>query len=407
MFGWIFKQQSLKCLLNICCTILAIIFLLHEFYNFLFLQPTTSSTKEIHLSANIFPVVSLCPEPAFNLNNLNHHGYKGVFKYYTGNLPNPDKPRGPATETYSGWGGKGRMNQTELLKNLSTGLRVSDMVRKARFLYKDPEMNYNYGEAIRSEAAVVYPIGQCLHLSIPRNIEKEAIMKLSIKFNNTFMTNIKDVGVYLKNPNNDVGFLPSPYKINGDRFVPKAEVAYFIKGFVTEHMEDITNCKVYKKMDEFGTCKVDEIREKLTILIGCVPFWFTDMPGICGPLNISQSLAGSVYDMLFDIYAQNFPSRCKDPCTSVHYEAKHESTSPRETSSIFFIFHQKAILSSSQLVVDGFTLVNRVGGIIGFCRNVFWVLVLLTGVTNIFHRFWDYISVVKMQMRQSQNKSAL
>ena len=76
-------------------------------------------------------------------------------KYYTGNLPHPDMARGSAFGTYSGWGGKAQMNQTEFVKNLSTGLRISDMVRKARFLYKGPEMNYNYGEAIRSVAAVV------------------------------------------------------------------------------------------------------------------------------------------------------------------------------------------------------------------------------------------------------------
>jgi hypothetical protein len=41
------------------------------------------------------------------------------------------------------------------------------------------------------------------------------------------------------------------------------------------------------------------------------------------------------------------------------------------------------MLSKTQLVVDGFTLFNRIGGIIGFCRNILWLLFLFSGLYKI------------------------
>ena len=95
-----------------------------------------------------------------------------------------------------------------------------------------------------------------------------------------------------------------------------------------------------------------------------------------------RDLAGAVYNILFDIYAQSYPSKCKEPCTFHSYQAEHKSKDPRKGGSIFFIFDQTAISSETHLVIDGFNIVNRIGGIIGFCRNIFWFLLFLTGLSK-------------------------
>ena len=80
--------------LSILCTILALSFLTYEFYIFIFKKPTLISTKKIHLWENIFPEVSICPEPAFSLADLNSNGYNGVYMYYVGNMYMTNTQRG-------------------------------------------------------------------------------------------------------------------------------------------------------------------------------------------------------------------------------------------------------------------------------------------------------------------------
>ena len=84
---------------------------------------------------------------------------------------------------------------------------------------------------------------------------------------------------------------------------------------MTEELQDDAGCQVYKNVDEYGTCRNKEIRFRMKNLIGCIPIWFTDKPEKCGPLNISGDLAGGVNDILFNIYAQSYPSKCREPCT--------------------------------------------------------------------------------------------
>ena len=59
-------------------------------------------------------------------------------------------------------------------------------------------------------------------------------------------------------------------------------------------------------------------------LIWYIPIWFTEKPDRCGPLNILRNLAGAVYDILFEMYAPSYPSKCKEPCTFVRYQAEHK-----------------------------------------------------------------------------------
>ena len=218
------------------------------------------------------------------------------------------------------------------------------------------------------------------------SIVDQNIFRVTIWLKKELPSNLSNIGIFLIDPNNNVAFLPSPYKISEFRFFPNTEVTYFISTTVTEHLESASDCKIYKAQGEYRDCRVMEIREQLTDLIGCVPVWFTGAPETCGPLNITQSTARSAYDFLVDVYAQNFPSRCKVHCTSVKFEASHKSTaSTLDRNAIFLFFDQDVLQIKSQLVVDGLSLINRIGGIIGFFRNLLWLLLIITGVFKTFY----------------------
>ena len=50
---------------------------------------------------------------------------------------------------------------------------------------------------------------------------------------------------------------------------------------------------------------------------------------------------------------------------------------------MFIVYDQVVDVTRSQLVIDTFTLVNRLGGCIGFCKEILWMTLLLAGITNI------------------------
>ena len=206
---------------------------------------------------------------------------------------------------------------------------------------------------------------------------------------------IDNIGVYFNDPNTDVDFLPSPFKITGERYVRDREVTYSVKAYITEELDVKSGCKVYKKKDSYRKCRNDEIKTQMNDLIGCVPIWFTENPGKCELVNMSRDAAGSLYDTLFDIYSKHYTSRCEEPCTSVTYKIKHISTDPRNGGSIFFVFDQSAVLTKTHLVISGFSLVNRIGGIIGFCRNILWFLLFLTGISRLIDIIKAHISFSK------------
>ena len=390
------------------CTILALLFLVIEFYNFFFMKPTSSTNEKIRLHQKYFPTISICPEPAFSQEALDKNGYKAVWRYYVGRLPSPTYSRSNATEVFLGWGGTNKINQTQLLHIVSRYNIVKDLINNTYFSYKDLN-GITQRQTVNpvEEVDVVYPVGKCVYLTPHPSILDQNIFRVNIWLKKELPSNLSNIGIFLNDPNNNVGFLPSPYKISEFKFVPNTEVTYFISTTVTEHLESASDCKVYKAQSEYRDCRVMEIREHLTDLIGCVPLWFTGAPKTCGPLNITQSTARSAYDFLVDVYTQNFHSRCKAPCTSVKYEASHKSTDSRlDRNAIFLFFDQDVLQIKSQLVVDGLSLINRVGGIIGFCRNLFWVLLIIIGVSKTFYALKtdivDCFRCQKMRIKSSQ-----
>ena len=58
---------------------------------------------------------------------------------------------------------------------------------------------------------------------------------------------------------------------------------------------------------------------------------------------------------------------------------------------MFLVFDQVVDVSRSQLVVDGFTFVNRLGGTIGFCKELLWTVLLIWTAFSIGKKFMNMI----------------
>ena len=97
-----------------------------------------------------------------------------------------------------------------------------------------------------------------------------------------------------------------------------------------------------------------------------------------------------MFDLLFELYSGLYTSQssqCPPPCTSLHYQAYHKSTDAKAGGmQMFIVYDQVVDVTRSQLVIDTFTLVNRLGGCIGFCKEILWLTLLLAGITNIIKK---------------------
>ena len=128
-------------------------------------------------------------------------------------------------------------------------------------------------------------------------------------------------------------------------------------------------------------------------MLGCVPLWFTDSPGPCGPLNISREAVTSAYDLFYGLYIGKYPSRCKHPCNRVHYKVSHKSKDPKENGrQLFIVFRQEVDVVRTQLVINTFNLVTRIGGLIGFCKEVLWIILLTAGTYQFFLKMSSFIA---------------
>ena len=114
-------------------------------------------------------------------------------------------------------------------------------------------------------------------------------------------------------------------------------------------------------------------------MIGCIPLWFTDNPTQCGPFTLTTEARTAVFDLLFDLYSGLYTSQssqCPSPCSTSTYQAQHKSTDVKsEGMDMFIIYDQVVEVSRAQLVTNTFTLVNRLGGCIGFCKEGFFIFI--------------------------------
>ena len=71
------KDQSIKRLLNFLFSIIGTILIFQELYNYLYLATTSLEKTSTFISIQHMPEIILCPEPSFRINELQEMGFKG------------------------------------------------------------------------------------------------------------------------------------------------------------------------------------------------------------------------------------------------------------------------------------------------------------------------------------------
>ena len=91
-----------------------------------------------------------------------------------------------------------------------------------------------------------------------------------------------------------------------------------------------------------------------------------------------------VYDLMNVFNTGTFKSKCLPPCTSVEYTVAERNTEVVKNGmeDIYIEIDQNVQVVRTFFVVDLLTLLNRLGGTIGICKEVLWCILILVGVVE-------------------------
>ena len=113
---------------------------------------------------------------------------------------------------------------------------------------------------------------------------------------------------------------------------------------------------------------------------------FSGSSQTCGRLFYpSPGTAQELADLLERFWHGGETSQCPKPCRTVEYESRFTNFNPNTQWGIGLVFEDAVMVTRSVYQVDKWTLMARVGGLVGLGRNIYWILTtfLLAGLSSI------------------------
>ena len=120
------------------------------------------------MNEEYFPVVILCPDPAFNLSSIEEEDYEEVAALWAGNIDFELNRNSSKTMSFSFWGGKQNITQRKLIEKVTVAFNSSDWIKNTAVTYESAEVaeNYKFGKVNLIPQRTAYPLGRCLKLDI-------------------------------------------------------------------------------------------------------------------------------------------------------------------------------------------------------------------------------------------------
>ena len=339
--------------------------------------------------------------PAFNLSALKDEGYDYSYKLWHGNIPYTLDRNSLRMMSANLWGGKNNVSQNMIMEKVVTAFNSTNWIKEGWLNYeRDGGRLVGSNKWLELQLLgirVNFPLGKCLQLVIPQEIMASKIITLGIVLDNEVMDSlgVENVNIYFRDPNANFQFILPPFKIKDIIFKPGQRMWYDLKSRVNVQLaEDPKNaCHNYERFGEYEKCKNGEMEDIFQSMIGCVPFWFTDQPEHCGEKITTEQNLDIVYDLTANVLAGSFRRKCLSPCTTVEYLVEHKSTEviPDGVQDIYIDIDQNVQIARTSFVIDPFTLLIRLGGTIGICKEALWCILILVGTVmsaNKVFRTW-------------------
>ena len=371
---------------TLACSVLTLLLLFQELYNFVVTKPTSTSQEEKQLKTSDIPDVVVCLDPGFNSSALEKYGYT-IGTYYRGSMDGKE---------FVGWNGNGNKSSQDILENvLSAGVNFQSLLSFATFRRDNVDSVGAHFEL----RTLAYPYGRCLFISPPKeSLNSPGINSLILVLNKTMVDNLNvqsfKLRVYFMDRASSLQTYPDEMEILGDpvtmnMFAKEPPfISYNTQIYRSVHVpgDPLLDCAVYTVDNSYHTCIKKEIIDIFTKEIGCIPpLLEADPKTICNNrFNVSKKRDNDLNKLFRSFYHHDRKFNCRTPCTKNIFTSRfvHSSPSMFKSSSLVLIFDKTIKVAHSSFSIDGGTLLTRLGGSVSSGRTLLWIILAILAAAS-------------------------
>ena len=404
---------SAKNIFTAVCTILTALLIFKELFSFAVLRPTNTYQEEKQLDRSDLPEVVVCPDPAFDLDDLRKHGYEKTYSYYRGSAD------GTKFLGWNGGEGVGNLSSEKILEDVlivdkSLSGENTTTVNGKRFVEVEGYTNNNidFTRPILALRILAFPYGRCLSIGPPEKAIK-APVRLRIQFEDDAIQNVSSVRLFFMDRTNSLRLYPDDMEMMGPPVKldfssgQYSETVYKTRISRTTHVpgDPLLDCKTYTEEDSFNDCVQDDLLDLFRAELGCEPPLLSKhlRGGMCNQrFNFSEAKDKLLKEEFMHLYYHDEKTKCRVPCVKNTYTSRFVHRFPGLTQTLLFIVFEKTIkMTASKFTIDEQTLlirfensmilvhahlcfVQRLGGSVSSGRTLLWILVTIFTAAQVF-----------------------
>ena len=364
-FPWIRKHSTLRNFFSFTCSLLTVLLICQELYNYEVVRPTSASKEEKELRSSDIPDTVICADPGFDSDVLEKYGYTAT-TYYRGSMDE---------KNFVGW--NGHKNESNSAHAIMEESFIVDKEFSSLFIaiYFSKDSVYGRFDAETEFRTLSFPIGRCLLILPPKESKyHKSLNTLDIWVNKTVVEKgkVRKLIVYFMDRVNSVGIYPNDLEMLGDKvWLDVREIDLKIKSMKTQiskfiHVEGdpLLDCAVYTENASYAKCAREELLADFAKELGCAPpLLNADPKDLCNKtFNVSDTRDTEVRAMFTPLYFHNREFKCKTPCTKTVYSSKFMHTSPtkwQDQMALIVVFDKKLDVTHSAFSINEQTLLVR------------------------------------------------
>ena len=389
-----FLGQDYK-IFKLIFTIVASCLIIDLFYTFLVLRPTYTSNEKRKMSAEDFPEIIICPLPSVNLDAIESNGYGDQERYFFG-IDDIEKGTNQI-----GWAGNNKSDNVSMVyEEISVLNSVNDCPAgleswmwfngKTKKEIAVEFIQFNLTKMLNPyhRCCKVYPSSEYVH-SYP-------LIQIQFKWSAPSQEGFEVMKVFLADQLTASFFdLHKTIMLGSD--IVSSNVAgsgeikkgiglidYKVKIMEEQKLANDPNypCTDYKINGEYSKCLEDEMVRQNLEFLNCTPPWMTDNENLHCSGRLDLKTASNAYNyirFLNDLsLSEGNPGRCSVPCKTKKYQAKAIGLKGNKNNmtGITITFERDVDITRSSWKIDSKSLISKIGGFIGICKNFLWLIIL-------------------------------
>ena len=347
-----------------------------ELYAFLVVKPTYTSSQKRNISAEDFPEILLCPEPAINLSVANAKGYHGAIQYFFGS----DSILG---SKQLGWGG----NKSEDVKKVSAEISIlktnTDCPQdtwNSYFWFKSDTSAANTTSIKFTLSNVLYPNHVCCKVVPPSFSKSYPVIGMQLTLSGDVLYN-----VFMADQMTASYFNLHKKVMMGDKIVSDRHNTIIYKVQIMEENKLLDDpkyqCIDYKIEGQYAKCLENEIVRQNFHFLNCTPPWMTGNEDSWCSGEYDFNMISNIFDYrlflgLISVSEVN-SGNCLVPCNMKRYLAKEVGVQRANKRAIIIWFQSEVEITQSVLTITAKTLISSIGGFIGIGKNLLWIMIVV------------------------------